>query len=202
MPFPNPDSDDIPLELRPESLSRDGDTLTLLVYVCRDIPTTKDKKDNLDNLKEEYKYFVLTSNDLGKTWGEPAATSARHGFATIREQGVSNAKGKVFAAYETLLKTGGIIAVNKDRAITVLASEDQGVTWFNQHLFDEIGASNSVIGGDGQSVHIAFLKYSNETNEPHLVIRSFTAGDWPAPKEPLPAWLKEKKLPEPTREEF
>ena len=36
----------------------------------------------------------------------------------------------------------------------------------------------------------------------HLIIHSFTPGDWPLPKNPLPDWFKEEKLPEPAKEEF
>ena len=42
----------------------------------------------------------------------------------------------------------------------------------------------------------------HKPGDPDFVIRSYTAGKWAPPQTPLPAWFKEEKLPEPTREEF
>lgn len=80
------------------------------------------------------------------------------------------------------MRTGSSIAVRE--------SPDNGQTWRDRHVFDDLGGgvSQVVIGGDSGATHIAAVKELKD-HQKFLIIRSFSAVEWKAP-ENLPAWYK------------
>lgn len=196
--IPDTESGSVVEMLLPMGMAQQNSRLVLSLQAMCCVPETR---------STFIQYYMLKSDDLGKSWKDPLVFSSR----------VEPKPPFVFAG-STLHLMGSKIGVchnvfedmkaKPHGGGRMLFTDDDGRSWYDQHALEEFNSARlvTVIGGDKDSLHMAtgilFSEAGAKEQEPYIVIRSFCAGTWNASKEPRPKWFKEKKLPEPTREEF
>ena len=192
----SPDSAGISEQAIPLLVKRDGEHLALVIE-CQ---FTR-KKDSEDPKDIFYQHFLLTSRDLGESWGSPApVTKIQPEFPDDAVTGLHIAGESVFVAvvlpnekrerFEVKPDQNGVFLGKAseipagDKTVTsnggewnshttkLLVSSDFGKTFFDHHAFEALGKKTSVAIAAGTTTAIHVALF----NEPNPIEVKLSSG--------------------------